>query len=59
MGRLRVPNPAVAAKFLFSLLKDPLHLRMMLGVQSKVSEEEIEAHVKTVVDVFLEQYSRD
>jgi AcrR family transcriptional regulator len=58
-GRLRVPNPAVAAKFLFSLLKDPLHLRMMLGVQSKVTEEEIEAHVKTVVDVFLEQYRRD
>jgi TetR/AcrR family transcriptional repressor of mexJK operon len=58
-GRLRVPNPEVAAKFLFSLLKDPLHLRMMLGVQSKVTEEEIEAHVKNVVDVFLEQYRRD
>jgi TetR/AcrR family transcriptional repressor of mexJK operon len=58
-GRLRVPNPEVAAKFLFSLLKDPLHLRMMLGVQAKVTDEEIEAHVKNVVDVFLEQYRRD
>ncbi|MEO3431189.1 TetR/AcrR family transcriptional regulator [Pelagibius sp. CAU 1746] len=59
MGRLRVPNPEVAAKFLFALLKDPLHLRMMLGVQAKVTEAEIAAHVKTVVEVFLEQYRRD
>lgn len=58
-GRLRVPNPEVAAKFLFSLLKDPLHMRCMLGVQSKVTEAEIDAHVESVVNSFLEHYSRD
>jgi TetR/AcrR family transcriptional repressor of mexJK operon len=59
MGRLRVPNPEVAAKFLFSLLKDPLHMRMMLGVQKEVTEAEIDAQVKSVVDNFLEQYQRN
>jgi len=59
MGRLRVPNPEIAAKFLFSLLKDPLHMRMMLGVQKEVTEEEIDAQVKSVVDNFLEHYRRE
>jgi len=58
-GRLRIPNPEIAAKFLFSLLKDPLHLRCMLGVQSKVTEAEIAAHVDNVVTAFLEHYKRD
>lgn len=58
-GRLRVPNPALAAKFLVSVLKDPLHLRCMLGVQGKVSEAEIATHVDSVVDAFLEHYKRD
>jgi TetR/AcrR family transcriptional repressor of mexJK operon len=57
-GRLRIPDPTLAAKFLFSLLKDPLHLRCMLGVQSKVTEAEIAAHVENVVDAFLEHYRR-
>jgi len=58
-GRLRIPNPEIAAKFLFSLLKDPLHMRRMLGVQKQVSDAEIASHVDNVVDVFLEQYRRD
>lgn len=58
-GRLRIPNPEMAAKFLFSLLKDPLHLRCMLGVQSKVTDAEIATHVDNVVDAFLEHYKRD
>lgn len=58
-GSLRVPNPEIAAKFLFSLLKDPLHMRVMLGVQAKVTEAEIDAHVNNVVDAFLEHYRRD
>jgi len=58
-GRLRIPNPGIAAKFLFALLKDPLHLRRMLGVQKQVSEAEINAHVDSVVDAFLEHYRRD
>ena len=57
-GRLRIPDPTLAAKFLFSLLKDPLHLRCMLGVQGKVTEAEIAAHVENVVDAFLEHYRR-
>jgi TetR/AcrR family transcriptional repressor of mexJK operon len=58
-GRLRIPNPEMAAKFLFSLLKDPLHLRVMLGVQSQVTEAEIAAHVDNVVDAFLDHYRKD
>lgn len=58
-GRLRVPNPETAAKFLFSLLKDPLHMRRMLGVQQQVTEAEIDAHVENVVDAFLEHYRKD
>lgn len=58
-GRLRIPSPEIAAKFLFSLLKDPLHLRCMLGVQSKVTEAEIAAHVDNVVGAFLEHYRRE
>jgi TetR/AcrR family transcriptional regulator, mexJK operon transcriptional repressor len=57
-GRLRIPNPELAAKFLISVLKDPLHLRCMLGVQSKVTDTEIAAHVDNVVDAFLEHYKR-
>jgi TetR/AcrR family transcriptional repressor of mexJK operon len=57
--RLRIPNPETAAKFLFSLLKDPLHMRRMLGVQTQVTEAEIDAHVDNVVEAFLEQYRRD
>lgn len=57
--RLRIPNPELAAKFLFTLLKDPLHMRRMLGVQKEVSEAEIDAHVDNVVEVFLEHYQRD
>jgi len=57
-GRLRIPDPTLAAKFLFSLLKDPLHLRCMLGVQSKVTDAEIAAHVENVVDAFLEHYRK-
>lgn len=58
-GRLRIANPALAAKFLVSVLKDPLHLRCMLGVQSRVSDAEIAAHVDNVVDAFLEHYRRE
>jgi AcrR family transcriptional regulator len=58
-NRLRIPNPGMAAKFLFALLKDPLHLRRMLGVQTKVTEAEIAAHVDNVVESFLEHYRRD
>src|SRR3546814_21011934 len=32
-GRLRIPDPTLAAKFLVSSLKDPLPLRPLLGVQ--------------------------
>jgi hypothetical protein len=31
----------------------------MLGVQTHVTEEEIDAHVDNVVEAFLEQYRRD
>src|SRR3546814_462633 len=57
-GRLRIPDPTLAAKFLVSSLKDPLHMRRMLGVQTTVSEAEIAAHVDNVIDAFLKHYKR-
>lgn len=54
MGRLRVPDSASAASTLLYMLKDPLHMRCILGVQDKVTEAEIRAHVEQAVSRFLE-----
>jgi AcrR family transcriptional regulator len=53
-GRLRVPDAQAAASNLLYMLKDPLHMRCILGVQDRVSEAEIRAHVDQSVARFLE-----
>ena len=55
-GRLRVPDPDIAADQLMSLLRAGLHLRATLGVPPPPSEAEIEATVAAAVDTFLAAY---
>ena len=57
-GRLRVPDAPAAASTLLYMLKDPLHMRCILGVQSKVTEDEIRAHVEQSVERFLDLYKK-
>ncbi len=52
-GRLHLPDPEGAAVQFMTMLKDPLHMRAILGVQQQVTEAEIEAHVKRSVESFL------
>ena len=52
-GRLHLPDPEGAAVQFMTTLKDPLHMRAILGVQQQVTEAEIEAHVKRSVESFL------
>ncbi len=53
-GRLAIPDPQAAAATLLYMLKDPLHLRCILGVQESVSEAEIRSHVEEAVSRFLQ-----
>ncbi len=53
-GRLRVPDAPAAASNLLYMLKDPLHLRCILGVQEGATEAEIHAHVTEAVSRFLD-----
>src|SRR3546814_20548639 len=50
--RLSIPHPEMAATFLFTVLKDPLHLPSMLGVPRRDSQAELAAHLHTAVDAF-------
>ena len=58
-GRLRVRDPEAAASNLLYMLKDPLHLRCILGVQDVVSEQEIRDHVAQAVSRCLELHRPD
>ena len=58
-GRLRVADPEAAASTLLYMLKDPLHLRCILGVQQEVSEAEIRSHVDHALTRFLELHRPD
>ncbi|WP_299395012.1 TetR/AcrR family transcriptional regulator [Pelagibius sp.] len=52
-GRLELPDAEAAAAQFMNMLKDPLHMRSVLGVQQQVTEAEIEAHVRRSVEDFL------
>lgn len=56
-GRLNVPDVEAAAAFLLYRLKDPLHMRCILGVQETPSDEEIREHVAAAVAGFLKIYA--
>ncbi|HIC81639.1 MAG TPA: TetR/AcrR family transcriptional regulator [Kiloniellaceae bacterium] len=52
-GRLELPDAEAAAVQFMNMLKDPLHMRSILGVQQQVTEAEIEVHVRRSVEDFL------
>lgn len=56
-GRLNVPDVDAAAAFLLYRLKDPLHMRCILGVQETPSDTEIREHVAAAVAGFLKIYA--
>lgn len=56
-GRLKVPDVEAAAAFLLYRLKDPLHMRCILGVQETPSDKEIREHVAAAVAGFLKIYA--
>jgi len=55
-GRLRIPDPEVAAEQLMALLRAGLHLRALLGVPPAPSEAGIDAAVAAAVATFLAAY---
>jgi len=58
-GRLKVPDPEAAATLLQHMVKDPLHMRRILGVQQVVTEAEVRAHVKAMVGNFMRLFAPD
>ncbi len=58
-GTLQVRNPASAASYFFAMLKGRYHLRMALKIKPIPTREEIAAHVKETVEVFLRLYGGD
>ena len=58
-GRLKVPDPEAAATLLLHLVKDPLHMRCVLGVQQDVTEADIHAHVEATLRNFIKLFAPD
>lgn len=55
-GELKIDDTEEAANQLFALLKGGLHFRRAIGLQPRVSEDQIEAHVQSCVHMFLTRY---
>jgi TetR/AcrR family transcriptional repressor of mexJK operon len=56
-GTLRVAEPARAAAQFMAMIKDPLHLRLSLGVGPLPDQAELERAVASAVAVFLRGYT--
>lgn len=56
-GVLRVKDPQRAAAQFMAMIKDPLHLRLSLGVGPAPGQGEIDASVASAVSVFLRGYT--
>lgn len=56
-GVLRVSDPERAAAQFMAMIKDPLHLRLSLGVGPAPGQGEIDASVDSAVGVFLRGYT--
>ena len=57
-GRLRVPDPLLAAEQLVALLRAGVYFRATLGVPPAPTQAEIDATVAAAVDTFLAAYGR-
>jgi len=56
-GALQVPDTLRAAAHFFCLLKGEMHQRMMVGCCHGVSAGECQAHIDSVIDLFLRAYA--
>jgi TetR/AcrR family transcriptional repressor of mexJK operon len=56
-GQLVVADVPRAAGHFFNLLKGELHMRLLLGLADAPSDAECDAHVESVVDLFLRAYA--
>jgi len=55
-GELEIKEPSRAAGHFFVLLKGLSHMRQLVGCAAPMDAKESEAHVKSVVDLFLRAY---
>lgn len=55
-GALRVPDPLKAADHFFSLLRSDMHVRCLIGLPAP-GEEQLDAHAREVVEMFLRLYA--
>ena len=58
-GALRVEDPMLAAAQLHELCKADLHVRLMCGIQSEFSDDEINRVVSGAVEMFMGRYGAD
>ena len=56
-GELDIKEPARAAGHFLVLLKGMNHLRQLVGCAQVMSDKECDAHVRSVVDLFLRAYA--
>jgi len=56
-GSLRVDDAREAAGHFFCLVKGLCHMRMLIGICEAPDDEQAEAHIDKVVDLFLRAYA--
>lgn len=56
-GQLQIDDPKRTAGHFFCLLKGEMHMRRLIGCCSEVSREECDAHIDSVVRLFLRAYA--
>lgn len=56
-GLLKVPDPALAAEQFLGMLKSHLHLRLLLGMQTAPSPEDLERLIAAAVHLFVRGYA--
>lgn len=55
-GTLKIPDPLRAADHFFALLRSDMHIRCLIGMPAP-REEELDAHAREVVEMFLRLYA--
>ena len=58
-GALRIDNPHYAAEHFFCMLKGSPNFRLLYGYGGMLTDEETEAHIQEVVEVFMRAYRAD
>jgi TetR/AcrR family transcriptional regulator, mexJK operon transcriptional repressor len=58
-GELEIKEPARAAGHFLVMLKGLSHMRQLVGCGAPMSDKDRDAHIKSVVDMFLRAYRAD